>query len=92
VRQSNPLPPADELAQYKVERMILVKRRRAIFRHWREGTIVVVELDDRWWHIERLERGKVLASRIVKHLPPDTYELVTGRRLPPWLRGEAWQH
>jgi IS4 transposase len=89
MKQPNPLPPADELAKFKVERMVLVKRRRAIFRHWRHGTIVVVERDDHWWHIDRLERGRVIASRIVKRLPPDIYELVTGRRLPPWLREEA---
>jgi hypothetical protein len=69
--------------------MVLVKRRRAIFRHWRHGTVIVVEREDRWWHIERLEKGRVLASKVVKQLSPDHYELVTGRQLPPWLRGET---
>jgi hypothetical protein len=85
LKQPNPLPNARELAKWRVERMVLVKRRRAIFR--RHGiTIIVVERDDGWWHIDRMKGGKVQASKIVRRLSSRHYELVTGRSLPPFLR------
>ena len=81
-RQPDPLPPVEELAQYSVERMILLKRPRAVFRR-RGITIIIVQLEDRWWSVEKMHKGQVIGSKIQKRLPPPYYELVTGRK-PRW--------